>query len=341
MSLSVKHLNDDASFLLTFQPIVPFPPTPGQSTAFTVVIDPWLSGSSKIFHSIFSSTKNKHASCVSSLTDLPAPNLIIISQSMSDHCHKETLTKLPKKGGDFTILAESAAAKLIRSWKHFDESQVITLKEWTKSGKGNTSSSIHRIPLSPLTSQGEAGEVTISLIKENDTAGLKNAVAITYRAPTSGLYYDKDLDFLPFTPPASPRSYNPPTTTARALSVLHAPHGINYNILRPFVTTHLVSSAALPLTALLHCFDKVQNPIWLGGNICLGAPSGVKISEELMARVWISAHDGDKVLSGVANKKLKITKFERGYIAEVVSPRTPSFPDKEQGTEVVVLGVGE
>lgn len=60
-----------------------------------------------------------------------------------------------------------------------------------------------------------------------------------------------------------------------------------------------------------------------------------------MARVWISAHDGDKVLKGVANKKIKITRFERGDIAEVVSPRTPSFPEKEQGTEVVVLGAGE
>lgn len=60
-----------------------------------------------------------------------------------------------------------------------------------------------------------------------------------------------------------------------------------------------------------------------------------------MARVWISAHDGDKVVKGVANKKLRITKFQQKDIAEVVSPRTPSFPDKEVGTEVLILGAGE
>jgi hypothetical protein len=341
MSLTVKHLNTDASFLLTFQPILPFPPTPGLSSTFTIVIDPWLSGVSNIFHPFFSTSKIKDASCIASLTELPDPNLIVISQSMSDHCHKATLTKLPKKGGKFTILAEPAAAKLIRSWKHFDDSQVITLKEW-KAGKGNSSSSIHRITLPALTSQGRAGEATISLIKEGDTSGLKNAIAITYRAPTSGSYNDKDLD-LPFTPPASPHSCNRKSVSQidRALSVLHVPHGINYNVLKPFITSHLISSASLPLTALLHCFDKVQNPRWLGGNICAGAPSGVKISEELMARVWISAHDGDKVVKGVANKKLRITKFQQKDIAEVVSPRTPSFPDKEVGTEVLVLGPGE
>ncbi|KAF8856998.1 hypothetical protein BDZ45DRAFT_705455 [Acephala macrosclerotiorum] len=343
MSLTVKHLNADASFLLTFQPILPFPPTPGQSTTFTIVIDPWLSGASNIFHPFFSSSKIKEAPCISSLTEIPEPNLIIISQSKSDHCHKGTLTKLPKAGGNFLIIAEPSAAKLIRSWKHFPDSQVITLKEWSKPSKHTSSPNVHRIPLSALTPRGEPGEVTISLIKEGDTAGIKNAVAITYKAPTSGISQSPDLEF-PFTPPASPRSYlshTPTHSSPSSLSVLHAPHGISYTHLKPFITTHLMHSAALPLTALLHCFDRVQNPWLLGGNICTGAPSGMKISEELMARVWISAHDGDKVVKGVANRRIKITKFGRKEIEDVVSPRTPGFPERGEGTEVVVLGAGE
>ncbi|CZR50505.1 uncharacterized protein PAC_00378 [Phialocephala subalpina] len=343
MSLTVKHLNTDASFLLTFQPLLPFPPTPGQSTTFTIVVDPWLSGPSNIFHPFFSSSKIKDAACISSLTELPEPNLIIVSQSKSDHCHKGTLTKLPKTGGKFIILAEPSAAKLIRSWKHFDESQVVTLKEWSKPSKHTSSPNIHRIQLAALTPRGEAGEVTVSLIKEGDTAGVKNAVAITYKAPTTGINQYPDLE-LPFTPPASPRSYLSHSTTRTSpssLSILHAPHGISYTHLKPFIATHLIQSASLPLTALLHCFDRVQNPWLLGGNICTGAPSGMKIAEELMARCWISAHDGDKVTKGVANRRIKITKWGRQEIEDVVSPRTPGFPEREGGCEVVMLGAGE
>lgn len=60
-----------------------------------------------------------------------------------------------------------------------------------------------------------------------------------------------------------------------------------------------------------------------------------------MARVWISAHDGDKVVKGVANRRIKITKFGRKEIEDVVSPRTPGFPERGEGTEVIVLGAGE
>ncbi|KAE8447630.1 hypothetical protein EG329_010601 [Mollisiaceae sp. DMI_Dod_QoI] len=363
MSLTIKHLNTDASFLLTFQPILPFPPTPGQSRNFTIVIDPWLSGPSNIIHPFFSSTKNKEASCISSLTELPEPNLIIISQSMPDHCHKSTLTTLPKHGGKFLILAEPSAAKLIRSWKHFDPSQVLTLKEWTKPKNNTSSTNIHHISLPPLTTQGSPGEITITLLKEGDASGLKNAIAITYLPPTSGI--DLDLDLL--TPPSSPFSpthpnssttsiQHPTSNSPQTLSLLHIPHGISLPTLLPFLTSHhpppntnTNTNPFLPLTALLHCFDTIQNPKWLGGNICTGAPSGIPIAERLQAKLWISAHDGDKEVKGVANKKLRIRRWERGEIAERVSPRVGTFGGRDGdgngdgtgGTEVLVLGAGE
>lgn len=61
-----------------------------------------------------------------------------------------------------------------------------------------------------------------------------------------------------------------------------------------------------------------------------------------MARCWIGAHDGDKILAGVANKKIRIERWERGVIQDVVSPRSAEFPaGRDGGTEVVVLGAGE
>ena len=105
--------------------------------------------------------------------------------------------------------------------------------------------------------------------------------------------------------------------------------------------SHLVTEAALPLTALLHCFDRVTNVWYLGGNICAGFPGGREIVESLLARCWISAHDADKTSKGFATKKLLFEKYRKEEVEAVVSPRSEKFPDRKIGTEVIVLGVGE
>lgn len=78
-----------------------------------------------------------------------------------------------------------------------------------------------------------------------------------------------------------------------------------------YATTHLVKEAALPLTALLHCFDSVTNPWWLGGNVLLGAPAGREIALRLGARVWVSCHDGAKEVKGLATGWLRTRRWER------------------------------
>lgn len=104
-----------------------------------------------------------------------------------------------------------------------------------------------------------------------------------------------------------------------------------------------MSESALPLTALLHCFDRVSNPWYLGGNICAGFPGGAEIAQNLLARAWISAHDGDKDTRGFASKKIETTRWEKEAIEEVVSPRKAEFEKmgRNEGTEVVVLASGE
>lgn len=346
MSLTVKHLNSDASFLLTFQPISSFPPSPGLSSqAFTILLDPWLSGPSKIFHSKFSITKHKIQACVSSLRELPEPDIVVISQDKSDHCHKETLKQLPQTGGKTIILAEPVAAKIIKGWKYFESDKLATLPKWEKPKKEdplkvNTKKkdpAIYRVSIPAPTQNGMPGEVTIAFVpQKGDVTRLHNAICITYRPPTS-------FDLRPDTPPESPNSssFFPSTKVDKALSVIYSPHGCSYKTLEPYITTHLVSETALPLTALLHCFDKVQNAWYLGGNVCAGFPGGLEIAQNLCARAWISAHDGDKDIKGLATKKIVVKKYDREEVESVISPRSEKFPNRRTGTEAVVLQPGE
>ena len=332
----MKHLNSDASFLLTFQPILPFPPSPGQPPkTFTILLDPWICGPSKIFHHKFSITRQKAPSCISSLRELPEPDLVIISQDKSDHCHEQTLTQLPGSGGKTQILAEPAAAKTIKGWKYFDADKLLVLPRWEAPNQ-RKESTVHRIAIPPISSYGTQGEVTIAfLAQKHDITGLHSAIGITYRPPSFCHPFDS--------PPASPNSFQTTFSTSvtdRTMSVIYSPHGCNYKTLAPYVTSHLVSEAALPLTALFHCFDKVTNSWYLGGNICSGFPGGLEIAQNLCAKAWISAHDGDKESKGFANNKVVIEKYEREEVESVVSPRSGKFPRKT-GTEAVVLKVGE
>lgn len=336
MSLTVKHLNADASFLLTFRPIVPFPPAPGGGPhAFTIAIDPWLSGTSKIWHRLFSLSAHQEPSCVASLRDIPELDLVIVSQDKTDHCHEGTLKQLPAYGGKTKILAESGAAKTIKGWKYFDPSKVISLDKW-EGTRIKRDASVLRIPIPPIVPNGAPGEVTVVYISQKlDVTGLHSAIAITYRPPSTASL----SNVLPLTPPGSPRSFQSDFSTTnadRALSVIYSPHGIPYKDVAPYASQHLVREAALPLTALLHCFDRVNNPWWLGGNICSGFPGGLEIAQALLAKAWISAHDEVKDTKGFASTRIMTTRFAREEVEKVVSPVSSRF-----GTDAVVLDVGQ
>ncbi|KAI3329387.1 hypothetical protein HD806DRAFT_284870 [Xylariaceae sp. AK1471] len=383
MALTVKHLNSDASFLLSFEPIIP------ESIAdsvipqpFTILLDPWITGPSTIFHPKISTTSHKRPACISSLTELlQPPDLVIISQHKSDHCNEATLRQLPASGTSTLILAEPASARVIRSWKYFDKEKIRTIVRW-EDPRITGKQSVIRIPVPSLRPGSGEGEVTVAFIpQKRDLAGLHGAIGITYRPPptqdlikqgpqvriltpplTPESHIQKFVDaenkppaatspgdtfLLPPTPPISPilprslrsiRSastliasptlspYSPtfrPVTSShnektlplsayshsRPISLIFSPHGIPYSHLSPYATSHLVAEAALPLTALLHCMDSISNPWWLGGNICAGVPYGAEIAAKLGARVWISAHDGEKDIRGLATGMLKTRRW--------------------------------
>ncbi|KAL7629211.1 hypothetical protein AAE478_000731 [Parahypoxylon ruwenzoriense] len=388
MALTVKHLNSDASFLLSFEPIIPgFAQGAVTPRPFTILLDPWITGPSKIFHSKISIATHIHPACISSLSELPSPpDLVIISQHKSDHCNEATLRQLPASGTNTVILAEPTAARLIRSWKYFEPRKVRTIERW-EDPRLTGRQSVVRVPVPPVAFGGQAGEVTVAFIpQKRDLTGLHAAIGITYRAPsTHDLRVTIPMISKPPTPPATPNFHQtqapqathannlstadtfllptPPVSphslrsvqsastllpsptrstlgrgfprstsqnhphpatligTTRPLSVLFSPHGISYSHLATYATSHLVAEAALPLTALLHCMDSISNPWWLGGNICAGVPTGAEIATRLGARVWISAHDGEKDVRGLATGMLKTRRFRREEIEGALEPR--------------------
>ncbi|KAK7952023.1 uncharacterized protein PG986_007751 [Apiospora aurea] len=381
MALTLKHLNEDASFMLSLEPILP-PHIRGTAAApkpYIILLDPWITGPSKIFHSKISVSTHKNPACISSLSELPEPDLVIISQHKSDHCNETTLRQLPKTGTKTQILAEPAAARVIKSWKYFDSDKIWTIPKW-EDPRTTGKSTVVRVPVPSVTPGGQQGEVTVAWIpQKRDLACLHSAIALTYRPPSTDFFTppvqytlapplisppatprsvrsiappfpkvqksastDPKRRPAPLTPPISPTSsvylsragstalpasptdctapppaysaYRPFSSasgtitaaaqhkeqgnTTRPLSLIFSPHGINYAHLVPYASSHLVSEAALPLTALLHCMDSISNPWWLGGNICAGLPAGAEIARRLCARVWLSAHDGDKTVRG-------------------------------------------
>ena len=279
--------------------------------------------------------------CISSLTELPAPDLIIISQDKPDHCHRETLCSLPAEIS-VKILATSAAAKKIRSWKHFKNANIETFVPYDP----DKPKTLKRIPISSYSLRSAAGELTVAYMPQKlDFTSLHNAIGITYRAPgtrtmsPSGLIMDlplsppessasssvrtpatersalsfADTDSQIQTPPDSPldgpRMEFMPKDMGRekTLSVLYSPHGVSMKAITSYATSHLVKEQALPLTALFHSINVEDNPWFLGGKVAVGYPGGEEIVKSFGARYWISAHDEVKDNRGWSVAMIKST----------------------------------
>jgi hypothetical protein len=354
MSLTVKSLNGDTAFLLSFTPALAPLSSPGLfpgAQAFDILVDPWLVGPSIILNSAFSISRQKVQPCIAHLKQLDRdPDLVLISQDKPDHCHEATLRQLPPDC-ESTILAIPSAARKIKSWNHFRPSAVHSLPKYTPGAE----QSIYRIILPPSTPRGSCGQVTVTWIPaKRDISKLHHAIGITYRPPCAPLsaespeyYFD-----LPMTPPASPGSpktlgSSPRTIVPspfhdreKTLSVIYSPHGVDYDVIRPYAASHLVSESALPLTALLHSFDCVDNPWYLGGNISAGSSGGLQIARGLYAEAWISAHDADKDNRGWSVKQTRIVKSAVDHIKAMLQE---GYEDRRIPcrTDVVSLSAGE
>lgn len=197
--------------------------------------------------------------------------------------------------------------------------------------------------------RGTCGEITMTwLPARRDVSALHHAIGITYRPPGNF------LSELPLSPPDSPASFetaccSPVTTSSRfshglrekTLSVIYSPHGVSYDIIRPYAASHLIREAALPLSVLIHSFDRVENPWYLGGNISAGLPGGMVIAKNLCARSWISAHDAQKNNRGLSVRQTKVGKYADHEIKRLFSKHDGERIKTAVSTNLVVLEAGE
>lgn len=124
------------------------------------------------------------------------------------------------------------------------------------------------------------------------------------------------------------------------MSVIYSPHGVPYDIIRPYASSHLVTESALPLSALIHSFDRVENPWYLGGNISAGSPGGLQIARSLYAQAWISAHDADKNNRGWSVKQVRIGKYASDEIRGMMQEGRKERETLSE-TQIVNLASGE
>lgn len=78
--------------------------------------------------------------------------------------------------------------------------------------------------------------------------------------------------------------------------------------------------------------DSISNPWWLGGNICAGVPFGAEIASKLGARLWISAHDGEKDVRGLATALLKTYRWNDEEIESVLDSRASGVSGNDHKT---------
>jgi L-ascorbate metabolism protein UlaG (beta-lactamase superfamily) len=116
----------------------------------TILIDPWLVDPMTFFDApwLFKATHKGPQRYTP--TTLPKVDLILLSQSFDDHCHKPTLAQLDRS---IPVVASTAAAKIVRDLGY---TQVIPLTTWQKYVLADCLE-ITAMPSAPATSGGENG----------------------------------------------------------------------------------------------------------------------------------------------------------------------------------------
>jgi len=250
MSLTLRHLNDDTSWLIIFN-------------EFKILIDPWFFGSQTDYFRSFSTQEHSVKSAIEDVNrDLNIEiNAIVISHEFTDHCHEQTLRSLSPR---IPVFATRNACKLIRRWNYFED--------------------VIEIPI--LDNQPEY--FTLDKLNVNQS----NRISIGY-IPEKGFLS------LPSLHGATCLSFLIDNQQWRSL--LYIPHGCKQSS----ICVWLNKQKNVSVYILLQGFDKVYNPIWLGGIINYGSYEGDKLAIAVKARHWIATHDENKIAYGLVSRFLK------------------------------------
>jgi hypothetical protein len=255
MSLTLRHLNADTSWLIIFD-------------EFKILLDPWLFGSQTDFFRYFSTQEHSVPPSIQNINrDLDMQiNAIIISHEFSDHCHEQTLRSF---SATIPVFATSNASKRIRRWNYFQH--------------------VFDIPL--LDDRPE--NFTLSMLsRQQPQLNMPNTINVGYIP-------EKGFMALPSLHGATCVSFL--VNNQQWRSLLYIPHGCKQNS----ICDWLEQQSNVTVSILLQGFNRVYNPIWLGGLLNYGCNEAAKLAVAVKARYWIPTHDEDKIASGLVSKFLK------------------------------------
>ncbi|KAL7959990.1 hypothetical protein V8C34DRAFT_93792 [Trichoderma compactum] len=388
MALNISKVCPADSFLLTFSPLQGSIRDP-----FYILLDPVLEepASNSLLH-------HPHSKHIPSISHIPTPDLVIISQRRITPPLEAALRHIALTATKTIILADSATARTLRTWNNFDISIVGALAPWLDPRLAGEDR-VARVPVPPCYVGGDRGEVTVSLIPQRGfMKGARAAIGITYRPSPSRpspfrrcvtmpvttpgpiistpppqllpclpvpCIGDLTTRLVPPTPPLTPKPPQPPpkdTDTGlppprfpgKTLSVIFSPRGTSYNSIKPYATSHLVSEAALPLTALIHSFDTEPRPLLALGRNNSHLPIGQETALALGARAWV-ATCGSDVKATVRNRRPRTRTYlwhevqemldraevrERRASSSRYAPTSTQILDLYQGEEVTLTSDG-
>ncbi|CAF1166902.1 unnamed protein product [Adineta steineri] len=242
MSLTLRHLNDDTSWLIIFD-------------NFKILLDPWLCGSQIDYFHYFSRQEHAIQPSIQNITrDLNIEiDAIIISHEFTDHCHEETLRSL---SSTIPIYATTNAAKRIRRWNYFQY--------------------VYNIPILNNQSQLNISDrIRVGYIEEKGFLSLPSLHGATC------------ISFL--------------IDNQQWHSLLYIPHGCEQTSICEWFN----KQSNVSICILLQGFDRVFNPIWLGGLLNYGCNQAAKLAIALKVKHWIGTHDENKIASGLVSLFLK------------------------------------
>lgn len=277
MSLELKHLNADSSWLLTL----------GKTR---ILIDPWLFGPQTDYFSWFSTQEHVVRSSVENVEEELKTKIdaILISHEFTDHCHEATLKSLSRQT---PIFATKNALNKIRQWNFFEKTGEI--RNLTEPIENFCFDSDRSISVGYLPEKGFLG-----------LPSLHGALCIAFRV---------DENF-----------WN---------CLLYVAHGCRLESIELWFR----SNPNVRCVALLHGFEKISNPFWLGGLLNYGFRSASEIVVALRIPIWISTHDENKKATGLVSKFLQrdnATIFQVNEYFQNVSNRSST-------TKIVQIPNGE
>ncbi|KAF3115713.1 hypothetical protein TWF594_005989 [Orbilia oligospora] len=162
MPITLRHITADSTWLITLTS----PHNPPSHAPFNILVDPWIVGPSEVWHPKFAQNHHTTPSSIQSLEELdPQPDILLISQTKSDHCNEATCRQL-SKDGSLQVYTVPGADSIVKSWKHFNPENVHRLRPFTSRRSGRVS----RIPIykNPVPSKPATNESITSTSSETD-----------------------------------------------------------------------------------------------------------------------------------------------------------------------------